>query len=219
MRPYIAKMGNKMLKRKNLLVIAIIVILVGIIFLNFNNSESVNEETTSPYVGQETRGIKSLSQQDIEGLKKGSGTPFGGMAKLAELNGYPGPKHVLDFEEKLELTNNQKNQIEIIYDEMKSESIILGEQIISIEQELDDSFDSDSITSEYLKKKVDESAKTYGDLRNIHLQAHLEMIKILTSEQVKKYNDLRGYSSNEDPCENVPEGHDAAMWKLHNGCE
>jgi hypothetical protein len=27
---------------------------------------------------------------------------------------------------------------------------------------------------------------------------------------------LRGYA--EDPCLAVPEGHDAAMWRKHNGC-
>ncbi len=50
----------------------------------------------SPYVGQEARGIKALSQDDVEGLLAGAGSPFGGMAKPAELNGYPGPRHVLD---------------------------------------------------------------------------------------------------------------------------
>jgi len=35
---------------------------------------------------------------------------------------------------------------------------------------------------------------------------------------MKLYNELRGYSS-DDPCENVPEGHDPEMWKRHNNCE
>jgi hypothetical protein len=35
---------------------------------------------------------------------------------------------------------------------------------------------------------------------------------------VKLYNELRGYTSN-DPCKNVPEGHDPDMWKRHHNCE
>lgn len=50
----------------------------------------------SKYIGQESRIIKSLSSEDIESLETGTGDAFGGMAKLAELNGYPGPRHILD---------------------------------------------------------------------------------------------------------------------------
>ncbi|HIG52240.1 hypothetical protein CXT76_01895 [Candidatus Parvarchaeota archaeon] len=208
--------------KKKQLTIILILIAVGILVIysfQSSNIKESSENTISPYVGQETRGIKSLSQQDVEGLLIGTGTPFGGMAKLAELNGYPGPRHVLDLADELELTNSQENQIELVYNEMNSEAIILGGEIISTEQELDNSFDGDSITSDYLEDKIDESAKIYGELRNVHLQAHLKMIDILTYEQVQKYNKLRGYSSNEDPCENVPEGHDPIMWRMHNNCE
>ena len=72
----------------------------------------------SQYAEQEAREITSLSQDEIKGLLEGSGTPFGGMALPAELNGYPGPRHVLDAAEsgELELTNEQQEQIQIIYE-------------------------------------------------------------------------------------------------------
>ena len=41
-----------------------------------------------PYAGQQTRAIKALSDDDIAALRAGEGM---GMAKAAELNGYPGP--------------------------------------------------------------------------------------------------------------------------------
>src|ERR1043166_1905183 len=44
----------------------------------------------SPYAGQQSREIKSLSDQEIDGLKNARGL---GLAKAAELNGYPGPRH------------------------------------------------------------------------------------------------------------------------------
>jgi len=50
-----------------------------------------------------------------------------------------------------------------------------------------------------------------------HLKYHLFMVEILTPQQVAVYNTLRGYTSG-DPCENVPEGHDPELWRLHHGC-
>jgi Spy/CpxP family protein refolding chaperone len=173
----------------------------------------------SPYAGQESREIKALSGQDIEGLLAGAGTPFGGMAKPAELNGYPGPRHVLDAAEAegFELTRGQQEQIEALYEEMRSEAIELGERIIDIEKAIDDAFLDGTITEEYLQKKVLESADLYGQLRVVHLKYHLLMVDILTPQQVAQYNELRGYTSG-DPCENIPAGHDPEMWGLHNNC-
>lgn len=45
---------------------------------------------------------------------------FGELAKLAELNGYPGPRHVLDLETNLQLSEPQKNEINLIYNDMNA---------------------------------------------------------------------------------------------------
>ena len=55
----------------------------------------------APYAGQQARSIKSLSAEDVAALLKGEGM---GMAKAAELNGYPGPVHVLTLADELRLT-------------------------------------------------------------------------------------------------------------------
>lgn len=173
----------------------------------------------SQYAGEEEREIKALSQDDIEGLLTGAGTPFGGMAKPAELNGYPGPRHVLDAVAagEFELTENQQVQVETLYEKMRSVAIELGEQIVELEKDIDDGFVSGTMTEGFLQEKIYESADLYAELRFVHLSTHLSMLDILTSEQVDQYNDLRGYTSG-DPCENIPEGHDAEQWKLHNNC-
>ena len=49
----------------------------------------------SPYAGQEVRRIKSLSAERVADLLAGRGA---GYAKAAELNGVPGPVHVLEVE-------------------------------------------------------------------------------------------------------------------------
>jgi len=209
-------------KKYSVIIIALFVVLAVFFFSGQVEETSQNSEENSiisPYAGQESRGIKSLSETEIEGLLAGAGTPFGGMAKLGELNGYPGPKHVLEAVEfgEFELTEGQLEKIENLYEEMRSEAIELGTKIIEIEQRLDDSFADKSMTLEVLESEVTKSAELYGQLRFLHLKYHLFMVDILTSEQVEKYNELRGYNS-ENPCEDVPEGHDPEMWKLHHGC-
>ena len=58
------------------------------------------ENSAMPYAGQQTRSIKALSDEDIASLQKGERM---GLAKAAELNGYPGPVHVLALAGKLGL--------------------------------------------------------------------------------------------------------------------
>ena len=203
--------------------VGLIATIVGVIFWRQHTTSSGTPDVSaihSPYAGQELRGIKALSQEDIEGLLAGTGTPFGGMAKPAELNGYPGPRHVLDAVEarEFELTSGQQKQIKALYEEMRLEAIELGQKIIDIEKEIDDTFVNGTITEQVLQGKILESADLYGRLRIVHLKYHLSMVDILTPQQVAQYNEIRGYTSG-DPCENIPEGHDPEMWKLHNNCE
>lgn len=43
-------------------------------------------------------------------------------------------------------------------------------------------------------------------------------MKVLNKDQIRKYNEIRGYTESQDPCENIPEGHDPEKWKMHNNC-
>ena len=181
----------------------------------FVTSMSVFAETyTSKYVGEEYRKIKSLSPDDVEELKKGSGW---GLAKAAELNGLPGPAHILEMEDKIYLTDKQKKKIQKIYNEMKGEAIALGKQLIRLEMGLNRGFSNRNINQELLENYVREIEKVRAKLRIVHLSTHMQTPNILTNKQIILYNKLRGYSK--DPCQNIPEGHNAEMWKKHNGCK
>jgi hypothetical protein len=147
--------------------------------------------TESPYVGFETRSIKSLSPEQIEQYRQGHGM---GLALAAELNGYPGPKHVLELAEALDLTAEQKKSAEEIFEHMRLEAIALGERIIVLESELNSLFEQGSIDNEVLRDRVSQLSVLQGDLRTVHLAAHLEIQDLLSDEQVKAYNDLRGYA-------------------------
>jgi len=77
------------------------------------------EHAHSPYAGMETRDIKSLSEDDIEELRRGGGW---GLALAAELNGVPGPAHLLELRDEIGLTSDQIAAIEAIFSEMQAEA-------------------------------------------------------------------------------------------------
>jgi Spy/CpxP family protein refolding chaperone len=170
---------------------------------------------TSPYAGEEARVIKSLSAKDIDDLLNGRGW---GLAKPAELNGVPGPAHLLEMKSEINLSVEQVSAIEVIWSEMNQNARRLGEHYVALERELNEQFATGQITSDTLKTLLLKIATVQTELRYTHLFAHLQASPILKPAQVALYNRLRGYSS-DDPCLNIPEGHDPNMWKKHNNCE
>lgn len=135
----------------------------------------------SPYAGQESRRIKSLSDAETSELLNGDGM---GLAKAAELNGYPGPKHVLELAEPLKLASIQVAATESTYRTMNLHAKRIGAQIIEREQALDALFAGGSVTSEALSRSVAQISALQAELRTLHLDAHLSQLAILTPEQV-----------------------------------
>ena len=146
----------------------------------------------SPYVGEQTREIKALSEGDIDNLRNGRGM---GLARPAELNSYPGPRHVLDSAVDLQLTSSQIAALTREFDSMKSAAIPVGEKIIERETALDNLFTGKHATAEAVRALTVEIGQLQGELRAVHLNAHVATVAILTPTQVAKYNDLRGYTS------------------------
>ncbi len=146
----------------------------------------------SPYQTEIDREIKSLSPAEIEGLKKGKGMGF---AKAAELNHYPGPKHVLELADALELSGYQLEVTTEIYQQMQTEAIRLGQALIKQERELDRLFAERRADTNRVKPLLTQIAHTRADLRGVHLLAHLQLREVLTPEQIGHYDKLRGYSS------------------------
>ena len=62
----------------------------------------------TPYAGMEARPIKALSEQQVADLKAGRGM---GLALVAELNGYPGPSHLLELADQLGLSDAERNAV------------------------------------------------------------------------------------------------------------
>jgi Spy/CpxP family protein refolding chaperone len=146
----------------------------------------------------QTRTIKALSTQQFDDLRAGRGM---GLALAAELNGYPGPAHVLELSDKLALLHAQKEQVQKLFESMKAETTPIGTRLIEQEGALDRQFASRSITPDALKVATANIGATQAELRNAHLKYHLEAAQILSPDQMKQYADLRGYTSK------APAGH------------
>jgi Spy/CpxP family protein refolding chaperone len=144
----------------------------------------------SPYAGQHQRGIKALSPEDIAGYTAGAGM---GLAKAAELNGYPGPMHSLEHADALGLTAEQRRRIESVMRSHKDEARRLGAEVVRLEGELDALFSGKTASPDAIDAKLSEIASTQAKLRGSHLKAHLATTALLTPEQVRRYNQARGY--------------------------
>ena len=92
-----------------------------------------------------------------------------------------------------------------------------GATFIAAEAALNQAFADGTVTQTGLKDAVVAAGTARSALRLVHLSRHLMTIDILTPDQIQRYNLLRGYS--DDPCASFPSGHNAAMWRRHNGCE
>ena len=144
----------------------------------------------SPYAGQETRAVKSLSPEDIAELKRGGGW---GLAKAAELNGLPGPLHLLELKDQIPLTPEQVEAVTAIYERMRAAAIAEGERFLEAEQALEDAFRANAVTEESLQAKLSDIEQSRARLRFIHLSAHLGTPELLTEAQIARYSALRGY--------------------------
>ncbi|MFV1852016.1 MAG: Spy/CpxP family protein refolding chaperone [Thalassospira sp.] len=148
------------------------------------------ETAPSPYVGQQHRAIKSLSDDDIAELQKGGGW---GLAKAAELNGLPGPAHLLELSDLIPLSDDQHAAIAALFATMQQSAILEGEKLIAAEAALDDAFKAGNVNEDELKSMLDEIAQSRSRLRFIHLSTHLKTPDILSPAQIARYNSLRGY--------------------------
>ena len=61
------------------------------------------------------------------------------LALAAELKGYPGPSHVLELADRLELTADQRAGIKALFDFMKAEALPLGARVVEQEAHLENS--------------------------------------------------------------------------------
>jgi hypothetical protein len=149
-------------------------------------------EGHSPYAHQGSKELKTLSQEEVDELLSGAGM---GLARPAELNGYPGPRHVLDLADSLALTAEQRGIVEGIFRDMNARAVELGREVLAAERDLDAAFASGEVTEDALAEIVDRIGSLEADLRAVHLRAHLATREVLSLYQRHEYVRLRGYAA------------------------
>lgn len=167
----------------------------------------------SPYAGMQGRAIKSLSDADIEELRRGGGW---GLALPAELNGMPGPAHLLELRDEIPLSADQVEKVQALFDDMRNAAIPAGERLIEAESAIEAAFAHGTVEEALLRQLLAEAESARAELRFIHLSQHYKTVALLTPQQIDRYQVLRGYA--DDPCANVPEGHNPEMYRQHMGC-
>ena len=123
-------------------------------------------------------------------MRNGGGMGF---AKPAELNHYPGPKHVLQLADELGLTASQRAATNTLHDEMQQKAIVLGDELLQQEYKLDSLFSGQNADAQNLRTILEQIGQLRAKLRYVHLEAHLRQKEILDARQVEEYDRLRGY--------------------------
>ena len=170
----------------------LIATLAGAFLLPFAAGAQAPQPSPQPYAGQQTRSIKALSPQQIADLQAGRGM---GLALPAELNGYPGPAHVLELAGPLGLSDEQKARVAVLFESMKAEAVPLGEELIAREAALDRLFADRLATVDSIAAATAAIGGTQARLRSAHLKYHLSTLELLQPAQVARYAELRGYAS------------------------
>lgn len=146
----------------------------------------------SPYTDRTALAITALTPEQIASYRAGEGM---GQALAAELNGYPGPRHVLELADSLGLSADSRAAVQTIFDRMHTEAVRLGEAVVAAEAGLDSAFAGRRITETTLHERLTHITTLLGQLRSAHLAAHLAVTKLLSPEQVHAYQRLRGYGN------------------------
>jgi Spy/CpxP family protein refolding chaperone len=166
-------------------------ILMHVVVLGLGPVQHVHP-APAPATNLSTAATSSLSAEEVQQLLDGEGM---GLAKAAELNGYPGPKHVLERAAHLALADDQRAKIEGIRERMLAEARRLGKEIVDAERALDDAFRSRSIDRASLAARTEAIGALQARLRAAHLAAHLESVTVLTPAQVKHYYEMGAHGS------------------------
>lgn len=138
--------------------------------------------------GHQGRGHEAMQAREFRNLQQGRGMRMG---RVADVNGYPGPMHVLEHAEALELSQGQLERSQEIRNRVKTRAPELGGQIVDAEKRLEAMFADGTVNPARMDSLLLEIAELRAHLRSLHLTAHLDQAAVLTEEQITKYKELR----------------------------
>lgn len=147
---------------------------------------------SNPYADFAKRRVAAFSDEDAAGIVAGRGMGF---ALPAELNGYPGPLHILELAAELGLTHEQRAAVEALIGPMQARAKEAGRRYVEAEQALDAAFRSQAADAATIERLVRAADSARAEKRLAHLLTHIEARRLLTKEQLAIYAARRGYAT------------------------
>jgi Spy/CpxP family protein refolding chaperone len=120
----------------------------------------------------------------------GEGRGFG-LAFAADQNGYPGPMHVLELKDRLALTADQEARTRALMHAMFAESKPKSVRLLDAEAKLRRLFADRAADDMAIRAAVAEVERARGEVRLVHLLAHLKTRDLLTEDQRRIYHEAR----------------------------
>ena len=151
-----------------------------------NQPQHQHHQAATPAAAEQAAHHACLDQER-KALERGEGF---GMAMVADRNGYPGPRHVLEWQSELRLSPGQQAAMKAIYDEMNRQAVTQGRHVLRAEEKLGEMFAQNQPEQE-LRAQSARIDSLHANLRWIHLRAHIAARKLLTPEQLTAYHQLR----------------------------
>ena len=132
-------------------------------------------------------GHHACLEQERASIEHGEGLA---MALVADRNGYPGPRYVLELKADLKLTPEQESAMEKLFAQVKQQAVARGKEVLVAEEKLGAMLAQKRPEAE-LREQAYRVATLRAELRWTHLSAHLAARKLLTPEQLAAYQQIR----------------------------
>ncbi|MEM7053218.1 MAG: hypothetical protein AAF446_01590 [Pseudomonadota bacterium] len=132
--------------------------------------------------------LQAMPERRFNGLLEGRGM---GLARIANMKGYPGPMHVLEMAEQLGISDEQRAQTEQIMQRMRSTAKQRGRELIEAERRLEALFDGGLVQPSAVDAALLEIGMLQAQVRAAHLHAHIEQARVMTLSQIERYTELR----------------------------
>lgn len=157
-----------------------------------HSGSAASANVPSPYAVLRGTAATGLLPEEVEGLLSGKGMA---LALAAEVNGYPGTRHVLDATDagQLALRSDQRAAVERLNAQMLEEAQAKGKEILQAEAQLAQRFRQGHIDEASLRESLAHIGQLRAELRFIHLRTHLTTRALLTADQIARYKTVRGY--------------------------
>jgi Spy/CpxP family protein refolding chaperone len=118
-----------------------------------------------------------------------AGTPEN-EAALVEASGFPTPERILSFNDQLGLTKDQLKKIDAIVKELPVTLKVKGEEIVEAEDELLKFLQTGAPNERNVRTRLERIGKLRAEIRFAHIQVHLKIKALLTTNQFDRYKEL-----------------------------